>query len=484
MASSGISRAAQSSSTGSINPHALLPLPAIPTIVAEWSSLFPLVCHLASYRYDHQIVGDLALRGQLLVPLFPRLGVLLGIARLLSNNANFLDEASSKGGSNDVVYDVNWGSVFPCANGAASRILARHAISRAGPLISFPASVISPNPSSVQGKTENPASQRCGKSTDSPNADASDHSQVKTIPVSTPKFRRYQTLHVLHLSGHTSCDKRATWLKSISFSRILDLATQILLLASMVVLLLVGAYGTAIILFTSLLTNGLCCVAKHKVQRPPGYLSSNEPGDGCMLVSIHQNANVWQLYIGDRGIIDTLLNKTMITFAGNTRLLSASFHVAHVVQLLAVTYVAAQKGFDGIFLLFLMVLTRALEWTGGHDALARQWLRHEKVSMVARSFCFTGRMPLVGTVQMSSKTRESSWMDCIVAKCPRREAWLECLAANGTDSSANVVQSKEKFVLSGADSLWLELNVRLAHEGYATVTKELSKALPHRSLPV
>jgi hypothetical protein len=213
-----------------------------------------------------------------------------------------------------------------------------------------------------------------------------------------PKFRRHQILHVFHLSSQPTHERRFTWLRSILSSRILSSAIQVLLLALIAVLILVGAYGTAIILSISLVTSGLCGAAKLKIQRSPGYLCSNEPGDGCMLVSIHQNANIWHLYTGDRGIVDTLLNKTMIAFSGHTRLFSTLFYVAHVVQLLAMTYVAAQKGFDGIFLIFLMVMTWGLDWANGDDALARKWLRRENVNIVARSFRFTGRMPLVGTV--------------------------------------------------------------------------------------
>lgn len=176
-----------------------------------------------------------------------------------------------------------------------------------------------------------------------------------------PKFRRHQILHVFHLAIQPIYERRSTWLQSISSSLILSSAIRVLLLTLIVVLILVGAYDTAIIISMSLVTSGLSSAAKLKVQRPPGYLCSNEPGDGCMLVSIHHNANIWQLYTGDRGIINTLLNKTMITFSGHTRLLPTFFYVAHLVQLLAMAYVAAQKGFDGIFLIFLMAMTWGLD---------------------------------------------------------------------------------------------------------------------------
>lgn len=80
-----------------------------------------------------------------------------------------------------------------------------------------------------------------------------------------------------------------------------------------------------------------------------------------MLVSIHQNANIWHLFIGDRAIVDTLLNKTMISFTGPCAVVAAWLHAAYFLQLVAMTRVAAQKGYDGIFLLALMLTMRALE---------------------------------------------------------------------------------------------------------------------------
>lgn len=61
----------------------------------------------------------------------------------------------------------------------------------------------------------------------------------------------------------------------------------------------------------------------------------------------------------------------MITFVGPTSFLSVCFYI-YAVQLLVMTFVAAQKGFDGVFLLFLMVSTWVCEWLTGDDALAQK----------------------------------------------------------------------------------------------------------------
>ena len=85
----------------------LFSLPIPPNIMAEWTALIPLVAHLASYRHDHQLAGEAALSGRLNVSLFPRLGVLDGIARLLAGGPDFLDRVSTLDEVNRHVWDVN-----------------------------------------------------------------------------------------------------------------------------------------------------------------------------------------------------------------------------------------------------------------------------------------------------------------------------------------------------------------------------------------
>lgn len=122
------SSSSKSGRLGTITYDPFFSLPIPPNIVAEWTALIPLVAHLASYRHDHQLAGEAALSGRLNVSLFPRLGVLDGIARLLAGGPDFLDRVSTLGEVNRHVWDVNWGSSFPCANGAASSIITEYAL--------------------------------------------------------------------------------------------------------------------------------------------------------------------------------------------------------------------------------------------------------------------------------------------------------------------------------------------------------------------
>ncbi|KAI1080625.1 hypothetical protein F5B20DRAFT_539979 [Whalleya microplaca] len=98
---------------GSLGVAPIIFVSPLPTIVAEWAAIIPLVVHLASPRDDYITTGIIALSGSLSVDLLPRLGTLLGYSRLLSRGTKFLDYASTRGGSSRVVYDVSWGSVFP-----------------------------------------------------------------------------------------------------------------------------------------------------------------------------------------------------------------------------------------------------------------------------------------------------------------------------------------------------------------------------------
>lgn len=88
----------QPASVGSTGADAFFWIPPLPTIVAEWAALIPLIVHLASAQDDHRMIGEAALRGTLSTGMFPKLGHLNGIARLLHNGPDFLDCASSKGG--------------------------------------------------------------------------------------------------------------------------------------------------------------------------------------------------------------------------------------------------------------------------------------------------------------------------------------------------------------------------------------------------
>lgn len=468
-------------SYGSLKIPALLTLPGIPTLIGEWASLMPLVCHLASQRSDYQIVGEIALRGRLHLSLFPRLGVLEGISRFLSNDSDFLDEASSKGGQGDTVYDVNWGSIFPCANGEASRFLIRFAAQKAGPVVClldfFQPDYRRQSTTGFSTHQTEPSRHDCSDALESKPLNKPDKTSISS------GFRRYQALRVIRIHNNPRRRVARSWQEILSrlFHHFLS---SICLPIVTIAVAFAGAYGTATILITSLATRVFCQLLQLQVHRPPGYMSNNESGEACMLMAIHQNANVWNLFVGDRGAIDTLLNKTMISFktrgTRSLHFLAMWFHIAHILQLLSMTYVAAQKGFDGIFLLVLMLTTWALEWWSGGTELARKWLEEEDRVIDTFSFRFTGRMPLLGTVQQLSNSDETSWLDPIVAKCTRRDLWLSSLAEQRKSREAvdnmhtTTPESPRSPPWPAADSQWLELNVQLAREGYSLVKKHIS----------
>jgi len=113
---------------GALNVTPYLPAPSLPNIVAEWAAIIPLVFHLADYKRDYHVVGQVAMTARISTGIFPRLGDLAGTARLLNNGPDFVDQASSCGNSSRTVRDVIWGGSFPAANGSASLMIAKYAL--------------------------------------------------------------------------------------------------------------------------------------------------------------------------------------------------------------------------------------------------------------------------------------------------------------------------------------------------------------------
>ncbi|KAK8069017.1 hypothetical protein PG994_005633 [Apiospora phragmitis] len=434
----------------------LFPLPPIPVIVSEWASLLPLIFHLTDGYSAHHIVGDVSLRGKLRLGILPRLGILRNLARLLEFHFEFLDLATT-GAISQTVYDANWGSVFPAANGAACYRLTSFLAAQAGPVKHLP--------DFVKPLCQANQSTSTSKSSLEPNA-------VPLQERETPKdrsqpWRRYQILTITHFrrTSDQQCDAGskspalATWRSGIHAA---------LLVALAFCLIAMGGYGSAATLLLSVAITAVVRFTRVKVVRPPGYMLNNEGTNGCMLVAAHQNSNVWHLFCGDRGVIDTLLNKPMIAFEHNTQVLAKWLHLAHIAQVLCMTYVASQKGFDGIFLLSIMLAERSLEWYSGGERLAKKWLRDNGTELSTHAFRFTGRTPLVGTVQVMSETPASAWMDTILIPSTRRELWLkrlECLRAHVHCSThADCFERSQD-----GDKKWLDLNTRLVQEAVSFV---------------
>ncbi|KAM0272886.1 hypothetical protein ACHAQH_008514 [Verticillium albo-atrum] len=419
----------EQASLGSLNIPSHLPGPPLPNIVAEWGAILPLVTHLASQRDDYLTTGDVALMGALPVGLFPKLGIFSGYSRLLRNGTRFLDYASTRGGSSTTVWDVSWGSVFPCANGAASAAVMRYFLGRSkeGREI-MPEKLVVPS-SEAKERSASDSSNVKSSSTGTTSSTVQ-MSRYRTVDPATPDKipqRRYQVLNVFYFRRKTSSRTLLGFCIKLGDKTWFRIASFICLLALSALLGLVGAYGTAAVVASSALSQAVAW--NISIQRPTGYLSNNEAHDACMLVACHQNATEWNLLIGDRGIVDTLLNKPMFHLpSGEGVDLAASwFWFANLVQLVAMTFVAGQKGWDGVALVLLLGLHWAVFNTFPRSGLVHSWLQTEGVDAVLKSYEFGGRMAMMGAIQAFSKSKITRWMDDIIVPHPRRDALLSCI---------------------------------------------------------
>ncbi|EAQ83105.1 hypothetical protein CHGG_10923 [Chaetomium globosum CBS 148.51] len=379
-------------------------VPALPTIVAEWAAILPLVSHLASYRDDYAIAGRVALKGKVAISVFPKLGTLSGLSRLLRNPRKFLDHASARGGTSRSVWDVRYGSSFPCSNGAAIDLLIDYLQSRRPPKTIKMPEKMDDDPAITGLHTKEKADAR--------------------------HFRRYQTLRVL------SCirgPRPAPRLLPKYSTTIIYLLYAICALGCTAVLALSGAYGTTAVLLCATFSN-IAASLIVTVARPPGYLEHHNPGPtGFMLAAPNHNALEWDLFIGDRGVVDSLMNKSLfwIPQTRGTTWFGRWLQIGDTLQLAAMTFTAAQKGWDGVCMAGLLFVTWIIEVYNGRDTnLVHDWLRQESVVVEMKEFEFSGRFNMLGTIQLLTKTEVTSWMDDILAPHPRREAWLRRLIHN------------------------------------------------------
>lgn len=417
--------------TGSLVAAAYLPTPAVPTIVAEWAALVPLACHLASPRDDYLTTGEASLMGYLSVPLFPRLGTLAGMARLLRRGSKYLDYASTRGGSSRTVWDVRWGSRFPSANGAASVAISDYILRRYG-------EDVRPLPPSKTTVAEMPNLPK-GNGVKSPGMSNAEVAQVELLS-------RRQILHVYRFRFTTRRRTLRHCIGQAMTTKLAAAATFVVLSGFAVILGLVGAYGSAATIINTAVSQ---LVTRAIVMyRPSGYLKNNEQDDtACMLVAAHDNATEWHFYIGDRSIVDTLLNKPMIMIPeGNRAQLAARwFEVAHLFQLITITYVAAERGWDGICLLLILLVHYFFQWIFRTEMLASDWLTREGVEAKARSYEFGWRTAMIGAIQVLSQSRVSRWMDSIVVPHPRRDAFLTRLRGEELEKGVAAQFSSHDF---------------------------------------
>ena len=182
--------------------------------------------------------------------------------------------------------------------------------------------------------------------------------------------------------------------------------------------------------------------------------------------------------MGDRGVIDWLLNKTMLTIPSASRLQMTCFRLAHVLQLLAMTFVAAQKG---VCLVVLLVANYGFQYFLGGYKMARKWFEDEKVSVDAHTFRFSGRASMIGAIHRLSQARDAVWMETLIASCPRINVWLDELKCS-TDMRSRLDLDLQK--LSSSDRSWVLLNTQLTIEAERLIRRELSQGRATESLYV
>ncbi|KAJ6256070.1 hypothetical protein Dda_9162 [Drechslerella dactyloides] len=386
----------------------------LPSIIAEWSALLPLTCYLADRSQNHKLVGEISVSGRLSPSLFPRLGIFDSIFRLLSEGSEFLDKASSLQDAS-VVFDVNWGSVFPCANGSVCSMVCAHALRSLEKTIKMPENVTKTSNSVSSPGTESIEQVKCEAPVE--------------VGAEDQGYRRYQTLRVFKFDRHMVKENILVKLGRVTYSWYFIVGKTMVLLGVCVVLALFGSYGSMAVLFISSLSQVACHLLNFR--RPATYLRNNESHDACMLVATHENSITWNLFVGDRGVVDSILNKPMIELplSKTTTALGYWFSFAHFMQILAMTYVPAQKSWDGPCLLILMVFALLFELLYQEAHLMKSWLSREGITVKCKSFQFGSRYQMMGALQVYSGRGATAWMDGILARCDRRQAWLERIGA-------------------------------------------------------
>ncbi|KAL9637021.1 MAG: hypothetical protein Q9204_002027 [Flavoplaca sp. TL-2023a] len=441
---------------GTLGVRPFLSISGLPAILTEWSALLPLVSHLANYDDDHRIIGKLALEGHLTVGLFPKLGYLDGLRRLLQYGPAFLDRANANSASTYKVWDVNWGSMFNRANGSAISLITEYALRKQRKAIDMPEDVVTPSGSP-------------GIASPSATTTTANHAPHSQTGLKTP-FRRHQELHIVRMGRLKRKRTMRGTMILILISRTGEVAYHVILVALIIMLCLIGAFGSAAILVNGLISKSMCRILR--VKRPPGYLESNENHEACMLSAVHENAQTWYLYIGDRGVIDWMLNKTMLVMPAANPLQIYYFRIAHILQLLAMTFVAAQKGSDGISLIIVLTLNYAYHSLFNGHRLARQWLEAEEVSVDVHTFRFSGRTPMLGVVHSLSQARDATWMGAFITPCPRIGVWLEELK-RPVDIRGKLDLSQQR--LSPLDRSWVTLNTQLTVQAEIVIRKVLHR---------
>ncbi|OAA71483.1 hypothetical protein ISF_02034 [Cordyceps fumosorosea ARSEF 2679] len=383
-------------------------------IISNWIALIPLVLYLGQPRLAPQLVGRTALAGCIPSSLFPQLGVLRGMAEWLREGARYMDWYVTEPGR--IIWNAGFKRKCQGANGAASDILTQRAV-RTAEEVDIPQNLEEARAKYVRQGTER---------------------SDKGVKGNGP--HRPRMLYIINCTLNTDEDQAS---KESPWGRILraGLETAILLglVGISVIAVLFGMYGTA----AALVIGAVFRVARLLIPVPrlQDYMNNNQPNmkNAHMLASDYAKANTWYLYTGPRGIVDGLLNKSMISAAsplgrndhGAAAATAATALLPTLVGLQVATmmYVAAQGGWDAFGLLAVVLLAWRLDrYLYSEDRLAERWLRAEGVRMKALACRFSGRVPMIGAVQVLKRpATRTKWMDKILVPMELRDIWLEKL---------------------------------------------------------
>lgn len=392
----------------------------------------------------------------------------------------FFDTAGSLGDPVKV-YDVQWGSTFPCYNSAATLAVEENALNRQktrgwpdisqddlnhwilghrGELLGR----FTLHHLSEEKKTGAVSEVFCGSDVEGlvKRKQLYGRRQLLKVIVIRPSENRpggRQRLRKMVRTGYWKCGE----------------LTATLLLAGL--LLSCGFIGSGLLLIIGAVSR--FCLHSVKFDRSPLYLRNREVHDGCMLTSLHENATAWTLYMGHRGLIDSLLNKPMVEPGKAHPLILLYFQFAEVLQVLAMTYVASQKGWDGVVFIILMVITWTFTGISGNNKHAARWLEEEGFVLTGFSCEFPGRSELLGAVQLLSTEKKTYWMDGILAPVLRREVWLKKIGAIDSDPAQT---ESDWALLNDHDKNWVNATGMQSVAGYKVIQERLSEMVGSHQL--
>jgi len=317
VAAAGASSSSGSSETADLSLF-LHPPENIPQILVEWCSLVPLTIYLAGARTDFDLAGEVSLRGRLSVSVIPKVGAFGAVARVLRQGEVFFDSANAAGETLKV-FDVQHGSVFQCYNCAAAAQVAEAAFKGYGGDTAITEDDLVNWITKHRDQLENEL--MVARFDDGKPGDGEHWYGFEEQRDSRKIYGRRQVLNVIHIrrAAGSVQEPRSGIARKIyvipDFIRRGKIASYygelILLVGIVVVLVGAGCPGCAALLLIGAVSRFF--VHHTTIGRPPQYLMNRtDYNEGCMLVAVHDNAAVWTLYHGERGLIDALLNKPMV----------------------------------------------------------------------------------------------------------------------------------------------------------------------------